>query len=174
MASHQKNSKLYNARPHQNGFSIIEAMIGTLILSFGFMNYAYISSLSVKSVHDNTLRVRAAFLATDIIERMRANYELASQDLAAYQSDFDESAADYNPKNCETNLCSPTEIRDWDIANWKEAIESELLDAKGEISHSTLPDGTRQYSVVIDYANRTLFAGDDSDTNKLVAITTVL
>ncbi len=58
---------------HQNGFTLIEAMIAVVVFSFGLLGVAGVMIISVKNNHNGYLRSQANFLAHSIVETMRMN-----------------------------------------------------------------------------------------------------
>lgn len=154
-------------KPAKNkGFSLIESMIGTLVIAFGFLSYAYLANTSIKSSHDSYFRTQANFYANSLFERMRANLTIAQQDAKGYSTD-----ANYKSNNtdCYNANCSPTIMRDWDIRQWQKDLEENLMDATGEVSFKEDVDGVRKYTIVINYAKRTqLKKTNDVDTGIVI------
>jgi type IV pilus assembly protein PilV len=132
---------------HHLGVSLIEVLVSMLIVSVGVLG---VTGMQLVSLHQNQsamLRTEALMLGNDIIDRMHAN-----------------PAMDYSPivfastlpnaVNCTTNVCSPTQMADYDIAVWKCSINS-TLDPATKTSHrvcvdldvvGSLPDGEASIS----------------------------
>ncbi len=167
--------KYSNLKPHKmGGFTILEAMIGALVIAFGFLNYAYIAHKSVKSAHDNALRSRAILLTSDILEKMRANYAVAAKSAQGYTAEHQKGTRLQATSDCDQRPCSEDELRDWDLYRWHSALDAELLDAKSRISFKNLPDGSREYTITLDYSPRSPFTATADPHQGKFVMTTVL
>ncbi|WP_290648920.1 type IV pilus modification protein PilV [Aquisalimonas sp.] len=57
----------------QRGFSLLEVLIGLLVLSIGLLGIAGLQTIGMKSSHNAYLGSQAAALAYDMADRVRAN-----------------------------------------------------------------------------------------------------
>ncbi|HEX5160977.1 MAG TPA: type IV pilus modification protein PilV [Steroidobacteraceae bacterium] len=118
---------LKSIRRPQAGVSIVEALVALLILSFGMLGIAGLYLESLRSNKTALSRTAAVALVNDMADRIRANrgglgnYALTS------------GATATTTKQCDTALCTPTEVATWDKATWKTAVTATLPNG---------PDGT--------------------------------
>ncbi|GGE47969.1 type IV pilus modification protein PilV [Halopseudomonas oceani] len=61
-----------SARP-QCGFSLIEVLVALLLVALGVLGAAALQLNALRFTQDSAYRVQAGLLATDLLERMRAN-----------------------------------------------------------------------------------------------------
>jgi type IV pilus assembly protein PilV len=111
------------SRRRQRGISLIEVMVAMLIVSVGVLG---VTGLQLVSLHQNQsamLRSEALMLGNDILDRMRAN---PAVDYAPVAAPVGFAAAPPSAVNCTINLCSPTQMANYDIALWKCSINSTL------------------------------------------------
>ena len=102
--------------------SLIEVLVSVVIMSVGILGVAGIQVVSLQQNRSSIFRAEALQLANDILDRMRAN------PLQTY------AGVNFNatpPGNtiCTAADCSPLQMRDYDIAQWKCSINS--ADADG-------------------------------------------
>lgn len=64
-------------RPNQGGFSLLEVLIAVVILSIGLLGLAGLQTTSLQSNFSAAQVSQATFLASDLMDRMRANSEAA-------------------------------------------------------------------------------------------------
>ena len=108
----------------EKGASLIEVLVAVVILSIGILGIAGIQIVSLQQNRGALLRLEALQLANDIIDRMRANpNQMYTQVLYA---DLPPNSPD-----CVISSCSPPQMKNYDIAQWKCAINS--LDLGGQI-----------------------------------------
>lgn len=62
-----------NARRHQTGVSLIEVLIAVLVLAVGFVGYAAMQMLGIRTNNEALYRTQAMALAESMAERMYAN-----------------------------------------------------------------------------------------------------
>ena len=66
------------ARPRrEGGFTLIEVLVAVLILSIGLLGLAALQTTSLRSNHSSLLRSQATLLSYEIVDRMRANRNVA-------------------------------------------------------------------------------------------------
>ena len=68
--------------------ALIEVLIAMLVLTLGLLGMANLQSQSIASSYDAHLRTQAALLASNMIDRMRANRQQALT-TSNYQTDFE-------------------------------------------------------------------------------------
>ncbi|MCV6637846.1 type IV pilus modification protein PilV [Candidatus Albibeggiatoa sp. nov. NOAA] len=123
---------------HNAGFSMLEMMIALLILSIGLIGIASLQARGQQFNHSAYVRTQAAFLAYDIMDRMRANKDNLDNNNADNGSyAFKEGACPEANISCDTTACSVTDIVSYDLGSWCQSLESTLPLGKGEISWDT-------------------------------------
>jgi type IV pilus assembly protein PilV len=119
----------WNQPARQGGTNLIEVMVALAILSIGLLGLAMMQLEGMRHNTDSYLRTQATFLASDIIERMRANttaaasYHLSAGSVPATPS-----------KNCEGNTCTSTELAAYDLDNWYKQVKGTLPQFQASIS----------------------------------------
>ena len=105
----------YSAPP-QRGFLLLEALIALLILAIGLLGIAGMQAMSLKNNNSAIMRTQATILAHDIIDRARTNKDSSYLIGIGVQPPY---------QNCLSgNNCSPSQMADFDLANWKCALGS--------------------------------------------------
>lgn len=104
-----------NLDKKQKGMSILEVMVSLLVLAAGILGVTNLQTSSLQNATKSISRTQAAYLAYEILDRMRANpaevYSVATGALP-------------EPKNCFTQDCSTAELMNFDIAEWKCSFSS--------------------------------------------------
>ena len=106
----------------QRGVSLIEVLVSVVILSVGILGIAGIQVVSLQQNRSAVYRAEALQLANGILDRMRAN---PGQNYAGVS--FDDPPP--GSTGCTTFACSASQMKDYDIAQWKCSINS--ADATG-------------------------------------------
>ena len=115
------------------GFSLIEVLIALMILSVGSLGIAAMMALSLQNKNSAYSRAQASDLAYTILDRMRANRA------TAIQHDYDVTLGT-TPVNPPSDSCigiaadcSPKQIADLDLAQWKRSLAAILPSGDGSI-----------------------------------------
>ena len=108
----------------QRGFSIIEVMVSTVIVSMSVLGMAGMQISAKRAGHEAVQRTSATSLAMDLIERMRANPEA----LASYiTTGIGGASITVEPSpDCSYdagNTCTPVERAAHDLWEWEQAID---------------------------------------------------
>lgn len=112
------NKTIFNKRKSQ-GFSLLEVMIGFLILSVGMLGIASLQSLSLKAGKTSVYGSVASIKVEELFESMRANPE----SLATYAG----AGAD---KSCTgTKNCTAAELAADDVFWWEKNLTAGLPSA---------------------------------------------
>ena len=117
------------------GFTLLEALIGFLILSIGMLGIASLQAISLKAGKTSVYNSVALMKTEELLESMRVNPSATA--LAMYQT---ASAGAGTDKSCSTNTCDEQELAQDDVYWWKKnltaglpgaATASVVLDATG-------------------------------------------
>lgn len=131
------------------GFSMLEMMIALVILSIGLIGLASLQARGQQFNHAAYVRTQAAFLAYDIMDRMRANKDTLNNDNAddgAYA--FKEGSCPEAAVNCDTDACSTGDMVKYDLSSWCQALSASLPLGTAEIDWD---DGDGLYTITISW-----------------------
>jgi type IV pilus assembly protein PilV len=162
------NKVTYSAASGTRGFTLIEVLVALLTLSIGLLGLASLQATSLRFNNDSSAQTQAAYLASDIADRMRAN---ASQ-LAAYPNLSTNPPGSATP-SCYTGGCSPAQMADNDVYEWYAGVKA-LPGGKGVISDA----GGGLYKITVMWdQDRSGAAGtncniDDPNDLRCVTVTT--
>lgn len=106
----------------QQGFSLIELLVAVVILAVGILGIAGLQVVALQQNRGALYRAEATMLANDIMDRVRVNTN------TTYTSLIDQDPP-AGASNCGNAECTPAEMADYDIAQWKCQIND--LDADG-------------------------------------------
>jgi type IV pilus assembly protein PilV len=138
----------------QMGFTLVEVLVTTLILSIGMLGILTMQARSLQYNHQAYLRSQAIFLIDSIIDKMRSNTGSISE--SEYLTHFTNSHASIS-NNCISSSCTSMQIADWDKKTWKSEIALALPEGKGAISNV----GERTFNVRVRYTAQR--AGNNPD-----------
>jgi type IV pilus assembly protein PilV len=128
------------------GLTLVEVLVTLVIISVGLLGVAALQLTTVRNNYDSFVRTQAATLASDMLDRMRANRTM----VAAYPIDFDEDDV-------------PNNIAGTDIARWRATLAEQLPRGVGQIEYD---DGTRIVTVTIQWRERTEQVVDREDVDE--------
>ncbi|WP_228729954.1 type IV pilus modification protein PilV [Shewanella avicenniae] len=100
------------------GFSLIEVMVALVILVIGLIGIFNLHIVAKRSSFESFQQTTAAFLANDILHRMKLN----KTELANYAGTYGPLASgDTEPTVCDVSgaSCSSADMRIWDIYQWR-------------------------------------------------------
>ncbi len=137
---------------NQTGASLIEVMVALLILAVGLLGVLSMQSRALQLNQNAYLYSQAAILANDIMEAMRT-----SSSLGPYIQETN-TAPDCTDS---TEDCSPAQIANWNMVEWRNNISSLLPDGEGVITQ--IVDGG---DLISEYEIKVSFRiGNDEITN---------
>ena len=103
------------SRKKQTGFSLIEIMVATLILSAAILGVIGLQMVAMKGTQQSYMKQQAVGIMHNLLERMRANSDAVIAKNYLVDSDvFDCTAA---LPNCLVANCSPQKIAEMDHLN---------------------------------------------------------
>jgi len=112
------------------GFTLIEVMLALVIFSIGLLGLASLQATSLQQNHNAYMRTQAAYLAYDILDRMRAN----KNEVANYVVGTGNYAAPIPTCISTSDTCSQSQIKDADRYFWKQNLKAALPLGDGTIS----------------------------------------
>ena len=147
------------------GFTLIEVLISVLVMSIGLLGLASLQATSLRFNSDSSAQTQAAYLTSDMADRMRANVSRAA--------DYPGKAAGANASCYTTAGCSPDEMAANDIQEWNQALAT-LPAGQGTIT--ALGGGLYTITVMWDEqrsgATGTNCDPDDPNDLRCISITT--
>jgi type IV pilus assembly protein PilV len=141
-----------NTRTLNRGFTLVEAMVGLVVLSVGLLGVAALQLSSLRANSSASYRSQATFLAYDIADRMRANRDEALAEL--YDIDFGEETAE-----------EPETIAESDLQEWLARVSGSLpTGAVAQIEHM----GASTFAIRLRWDDaRGDFASTDENTEMM-------
>ncbi|MHB1245188.1 MAG: type IV pilus modification protein PilV [Sulfuriferula sp.] len=140
-----------NMHPEQKGFTLLEVLVTIIVLSIGLLGLAGLMATGLRNTHSAYQRTQAAWLAYDVIDRMRAN--LTYVNAAPLPNDYDITLG--------TATSASSGLAAADINNWKTTLANALPAGDGSVATVS---ATRRVTVIIQW-NDTRAGG--SSTQKL-------
>ena len=131
-AAVQKQRTRYPRRQH--GFTLIEVLVSSLILSIGLVGVAGLQVMSLKNNQSAYMRSQVSALAYDLADRMRSNVAGAN---AGYYDPA--QAAQKLPCNTVAG-CSNQELAQNDLAEWNALLARNLPLGNGFVCIDSTPD----------------------------------
>jgi type IV pilus assembly protein PilV len=125
------------ARAASPGFTLLEVLIAIVVVAFGLLGLAGLQAFALKNNQSASLRVAAVGLTTDIIDRMKANYE------GAVTGEYNKSnTADYNTSvaGCtQAGGCLPADLAKNDLNEWRLRVAQALPGGVGIVCVDSTP-----------------------------------
>ena len=122
------------------GFTLLEVLIAIVVVAFGLLGLAGLQAFALKNNQSASLRVAAVGLTTDIIDRMKANYE------GAVTGEYNKpSTANYNTSvaGCTaTGGCSFSDLAKNDLNQWNIRVAQVLPGGVGIVCRDSTPNDT--------------------------------
>ena len=128
-----RNGKQPSRHPESaRGFSLLEVLVALLVLSVGLLGLAALQTVGLKFNTQSYQRTQAVLNAYDIIDRVRANPS------GILTGSYDNIGTTDTPPSLPTCPCSPAQMADFDIAQWKASLSSLLTEGKGALCRGNL------------------------------------
>lgn len=147
--------KLYN----QMGSSIVEVVITLAIVTVGLLGLGSLLLNSIKYQKTASQRSEAVQSAYDLSERMRANGLGVTANNYLTNDSYGSMSSGTLPTipSCSSVKCTPVEIANIDIADWRRNLAQRLVGGAGNV----LAAPGRAYDVVVMWTERNN-VGDDT------------
>ncbi|HHH35267.1 MAG TPA: type IV pilus modification protein PilV [Gammaproteobacteria bacterium] len=120
-----------NGCPRMQGLSMIEILVTVVVLSIGLLGLAGLQLTGLKYNHSAYMRSQATLLASDIIDRMRANRDVAKT--GGYDINIGTNAPTATCMGANMN-CTPAEMAAADLSEWKQDLQNLLPGGDGSIT----------------------------------------
>lgn len=113
----------------QSGYALLEAMIGLFVLGVGLLGMASLQNQAVRISNSAHLYSQASYLASDMVERIRANREKRDDYNLLYSDTISTPATD-----CGVSDCTPAGLIKWDQYEWLEDLADQLPQGDGAVT----------------------------------------
>ena len=123
-------------RVGQAGVGLIEVLIAVLVFAIGLLGLARLETVNLATNHGSQLRSQAMTLTYDILDRMRANRDVA------LNGGYDIALGDAAP--------SGTTVVATDLQQWKAASAGQLPQGDGAIAR-TVASGVTRFLVTVQW-----------------------
>ncbi len=161
----------------QQGVGLIEVLTSMLVLSIGVLGMISVQSRSVQFNQGAMYESKAAVLANDIMDRIRANPDQASR----YRITLGESASQGTDCFGAGANCTESNMADYDVASWRTEIAENLPSGLGEVIEMPGAGGTSIFIVTIQYQDSraedgsafSVNSGDETPPKQLSFRTTI-
>lgn len=117
-----------------NGFTLIEVLVATVVLSIGLLGLAALQANNLKNNQSAYFRSQATQLAYDIADRMRANVTASN----SYLSSTMAVTAATQQADCTTvsDTCTPANMAENDLYDLKIALATALPGGTATIANA--------------------------------------
>jgi type IV pilus assembly protein PilV len=149
-----RRMRMPNQRALQSGVTLVEILVTVVIISVGLLGVASLHLTSLRAGQGAHTRSQATALATDIIDRMRANRSAAEADL--YLTQMSDNAP-----------ITPTGLVATDKKQWLEALAQALPNGDGSVTRTMIATRTA-YQVTIQWHERQASQTDTTPPNTFV------
>ncbi|MDB2385813.1 type IV pilus modification protein PilV [Shewanella sp.] len=109
----------------QLGLTLIELMVSLVILVIGLIGIFNLHIVAKHGSFESFQQTQAAYLAHDIVNRMKLN----RSELSNYADTYTGVREKVN--SCETKICSTTQMLHWDQYQWDQTLLGALEQAEG-------------------------------------------
>ncbi len=160
MSSVRRSMSFY---ANQQGFSLLEVLIAISVLAIGVLGMAGLQGLALRASQDSYYRTVAAVLVKDMKSRIEANQEYGDSGTAVYNYLNVDEIIEVDADCYKGTGCTPSEMAENDIYEWRRSIAGALPGAFGIICrHSDIAAirGDGEDCLTIDSADDCDGAGD--------------
>ncbi|HEX7867867.1 MAG TPA: type IV pilus modification protein PilV [Variovorax sp.] len=130
-------------KQRQAGFSMIEAMVAVLVLSFGLLTLAGFQLRVLADSAGASNQNIAVQLAGDMADRIRTNLVAGAAADSPYVADWSPASADEPESSCAgaRASCSAADLAADDLWNWKRTVAGALPGGLADIQSKALAGG---------------------------------
>jgi type IV pilus assembly protein PilV len=148
----------FRLRPVAPGFTLLEVLIAIVVVSFGLLGLAGLQAFALKNNQSASLRVNAANLTNDIVDRMKSNY------LGVVNGNYNQPATTAytgTPAAGCSNAtgCTPLQLAQYDLIQWQNRVAAILPGGVGIVCLDSTPNdtGTTPVAPACDNTGATLY-----------------
>lgn len=126
---------------------MIEILVTVLVLAIGLLGLGGLQLTGLKYNHSAYLRSQATLLASDIIDRLRANRDIARA--GSYDISLGTTPASTSCMGTGNN-CTPAAMAAADLSEWKQNLQGLLPAGDGAISRTVAGNEVR-FTITIQW-----------------------
>lgn len=162
---------IHKPASNQTGVTLIEILVAILVMGVSALGVASMQMAGLKYNAGSQTRTQASILASDMMDRIRANREIALIGPLYNTQDFVSSAS--KPSfNCHSSVCTEEQLVDHDKHVWLEQVSTLLPSGEAEILNIDITANQRMYQITLRWrfvANENIDAVDpDSAFQQLI------
>jgi type IV pilus assembly protein PilV len=121
------------------GFTMLEVLISIVVIAFGLLGVAGLQAFALKNSQSASFRSVATVLATDLVDRMRANPVGATGN--SYANGASEGTATKVDACLQTSGCpTPQDLASNDLFEWHDLISKSLPKGVGMVCRDSSPN----------------------------------
>jgi type IV pilus assembly protein PilV len=147
---------------NQHGFTLIEVLIATLVMTVGILGVAAMQMVSFQTNQSAYARSHATFLAQDMFDRMRANTDGYRSTTVYDTVDTSNTSTIPSSPNCvaTANGCSATQMAQQDLREWAahfynvESVDDYRPTLPNGVGTITRDGTTDDFTVVVSWDER--------------------
>ena len=121
------------------GATLLEVLVAILILSIGLLGVAGLQAASLRFAQGSWARAGVASALSSLAERVRSNPDssttayLLGASYAAQRTAIDASSLT-SAKNCDSEVCDPAQLAEFQMVGWRLAMDASLPGAAGFVT----------------------------------------
>lgn len=144
------------------GFALVEVMVALAILAVGMLGMAVLLLQSLRASRAASERTQAVNLASDIVERMRAN--------RAAGVAYDTETGSPDPRfvaACESRIddCDPATLAGHDLRGWLDGVSAALPGGVGTVRVDHPAGGLDRWTISVSWSG-----GDEAEAARYVLV----
>ncbi len=145
---------MYHKYYYLSGNSILEIMLAIFISSIGVYSVFILSLKSITNINTSNQYLHASYAVEDMANRIQANPDIAKNTNAYVTSKILINSSDCQENSdidyCQQQLCSATDVANYDIDNWKQMLACKLNNVTAEII-AIETDTIKKYEIIIEF-----------------------
>lgn len=154
----------------EGGFSLVEILVSMLVVAVGILAVLGVQMRTLADAQTGVRRAQVVRLIDDLSERMQVNPS-AMANLEAYEVDFGNPPV--SGADCAATACGGTDLAKYDVASWKQLVQSTLPGGDAQIftaaGEDAAGDQRRQLGVMVAWFENERETGDTSMDDQLKA-----
>lgn len=116
------------SKKRQSGVGLIEVLVALLILTIGILGMVALQTRALQLNQDSVYTSQALMMVYEMTDRIRANRSNINNYMVIYGEEIVAS------NDCGSQNCSVSQMAEYDIAEWKNALALNLPLGDGEIT----------------------------------------
>ena len=134
-----KAIKPARSRGASRGYLLLEVLVSLVLIAIGVLGMAGLQTVGITMNNSSLLRSKAALLANEMAERVRANLAGASAPVNAYNA----LTGSPSSPGCIGSGCNSSQVAQNDYYEWSNELSSELPGGVGVVCLTSTPASGR-------------------------------